>query len=495
MATPASVIIVGSGVFGLGTAYALAQRDVYRDAKITVLERLTFPAPDAASIDSSRIIRPDYADPAYAALMSEAHPHWRGEFGADGRYTEAGLCLTQEDDAVGEDDAAHYYLVKALENVKTKLGLKMGRREDGGQVEMLESSEDVSRVVRSMGGDCGRRGYVNWTSGWADAEAGVRHMRKMVEATGRVIFRTAEVKHLHYSSNAVKAVELVGGEQLRADLIVLATGAWTPKLVDLRGVCSATGQVLAYIDITQEEQDRLASNPTLLCETNGMFIIPPRHLVLKVARHGYGYANPTQIHHPERPDSGEEITVSLPRTKHDDPQLSIPAEGDQACRAYLKKCIPDLANRPWSQTRICWYTDTPSGDWLISYHPKYSNLFLATGGSGHGYKFLPIIGERIVDIISNHERDELGAELRKKWQWPESKKESDHVWTGDWRGGVKGMILEDEFRKGEAEVVGTQASRGRGSSTEAGIAGGKGGDWEISAAQYEAEVKAEESKL
>ncbi|EMC92887.1 hypothetical protein BAUCODRAFT_151280 [Baudoinia panamericana UAMH 10762] len=442
-----SILIVGSGVFGLSTAYALAQRPAFRNTKITLIERLEFPASDASSIDSSRIIRPDYADGAYAALMAEGMPLWRGEFGAEGRYTEAGLCLVTDETADDNDEDAHYYLVRALENVTKRLGLRVGKREAGGQVELMETPEAVQRVMASMGGDCGRRGYVNWTSGWADAEAGVRHMRKLVEATGRVQFRTAEVRRLRFGEDKVEAVELVNGEVLTADLIALATGAWTPKLIDLRGIASATGQILAYLDLTQPEQDRLGSNPTLLCESNGMFIIQPRNRVLKVARHGYGYANPTCIPHPERPESGETITVSLPRTKQDDPYLDIAPEGDKACREYLAKTIPSLADRPWTYTRICWYTDTPKGDWLISYHPKYSNLFVATGGSGHAYKFLPVVGERIVDVIQGVDRDELGKELRAKWAWPSAKWKEDHIWTDDWRGGKKGMVLDEELAR------------------------------------------------
>lgn len=444
---PSSVIIIGSGVFGLSTAYALAKRDDFQDTEITLLERMDFPAPDAASIDSSRIVRPDYADGAYAALMAEGHKYWRGIFGADGRYTEAGLCIVTYGDESGNDDEAKTYMEKAMENVKSRLGLKVGKREEGGQVEPLESAQDVSRVMASMGGECGKEGYVNWTSGWADAEAGMKYMRKLVAQTGVVKFKTAEVKHLHFGDGKVQRVELVSEPSLTADLIVLATGAWTPKLVDLRGVASATGQVLAYLDLTQAEQDRLGNNPTLICEDNGMFIIQPRDRVLKVARHGYGYANPTAIPHPERSDSGESITVSLPRTKQDDPEINIPPEGDKACREYLAKTIPDLADRPWTHTRICWYTDTPKGDWLIDYHPTYSNLLIATGGSGHAYKFLPVVGERIVDVMMGQDRDELGAELRQKWRWPKEKFGEDHVWTSDWRGGRKGMVLDEELAK------------------------------------------------
>src|SRR5689334_22504431 len=80
---PSSILIIGSGVFGLSTALALASRDVFAQSSITVIDRSdpsqpgAFPSPDAASVDTSRIIRADYADPAYAALGDEAQVQWR----------------------------------------------------------------------------------------------------------------------------------------------------------------------------------------------------------------------------------------------------------------------------------------------------------------------------------------------------------------------------------------------------------------------------------
>ena len=442
---PSSILVIGSGVFGLGTAHGLTQRAEFKNTKITLLERLEFPAPDAASIDSSRIVRPDYPDAAYSTLAAQAQKVWRGDFGAEGRYTESGLCIVMDNT---DSDLGREYMNQSLKNVKEKLGLKEGRREDGGQVTVLNDGNDIQNVLRNVEGELGLCGYVNWTSGWAQAEDVMKYLRKLVEAAGRVEFRKAEMKRLLFKNgSSVEGVELTNGERIKADLTILATGAWTPKFIDLRGIASANGQILTYIDLTQEEQDRLGNNPTLLNESNGHFIIQPRNRVLKVARHGYGYANPTTIPHPEHPEFGEKITVSLPWTKQDDPNLGIAPEGYKSCRDFLARCIPSLADRPWTQTRICWYTDTPTSDWLIDYHPKYKGLFVATGGSGHGYKFLPVIGDRIVDVLLGEDRDQLGAELRKKWTWPKEKFRQDHVWTDDWRGGKKGMILEEEMAK------------------------------------------------
>ena len=447
---PSSVLIVGSGVFGLGTAYALAQRADFKDTKITVLDRSDFPAADASSIDSSRIIRADYDTYHYSALCMEALEHWRGEWGEEGRYHQPGLAILIDENAL--DGGRKFQMQQDMQENLQKLGLKIGRKEDGGQVTVLADEKAVKAIAPSLPGAAGQSGYVNWTSGWANAEEGMRYLHRMIVATGRVDFRKAEIDRLIFCDDgtSVEGALLSNGEQIKADLTVLATGAWTPKFVDLRGVASASGQVLAYLDITDEEQAALAHNPTVLNASTGMFLIPPRNNVLKVARHGYGYANFTNIPHPEQVSTLKMIEVSLPRTKQDDPNMQIPKEGQDACREFLGQVLPQMKDRPWTHTRICWYSDTPTGEWLIDHHPKYKGLFVATGGSGHAYKFVPIVGERIVDVILDQPRDDLGKTLKEKWCWPKTKYHSDHIWTDDWRGGRKGMVLDDELRQGQA---------------------------------------------
>ncbi|KAJ3553739.1 hypothetical protein NPX13_g10810 [Xylaria arbuscula] len=162
--------------------------------------------------------------------------------------------------------------------------------------------------------------------------------------------------------------------------------------------------------------------------------------------------------------------VSQPRTHLTDPSLNIPAEGAADLRRALRRMIPWLGERPFEETRLCWYTDTPTGDWIIDYHPGYKNLFVATGGSGHAFKFLPILGEKVVDCL-------LGRRpkaFREKWSWKGGvnggailKKEDEEispetdmlrdglavelsVATEDGsRGGKPGLILADEMEKDE----------------------------------------------
>ncbi|KAF1348146.1 FAD dependent oxidoreductase [Delphinella strobiligena] len=440
---PSSILIVGSGVFGLSTAYSLALNPAYANTSITLIDRLPFPAPDAASIDTSRIVRADYADIAYSALAFEAQEKWRNEWwGANDIYHEPGLAV----------------------------------KSSGGEVEALETNADIRRIFddgplsqaeekrpnHSTDDDnaAGDFGYVNWRSGWADAEKAMRALRAKLEALNRVLFIHGTVARLNFSTDSIKSVTLSDNSTISATLTILATGAWTPTLLDCRGICSATGQILTYMPLTPTEQSQLERNPTLLNESTGLFIIPPRNNVLKIARHGYGYENPTNIPHPERPDSNETITVSIPRTYITHPACPkqqhhyVPPEGLSACRHFLSSVLPSLSSRPFSATRICWYTDTRTGDWIISYHPRYRNLFVATGGSGHAFKFLPVVGDRIVDTIGGVTPEAF----RGKWEWPVRGGE-EQVWSEDWRGGVRGMVLEEEM--GRVKVGGSGRDLGR----------------------------------
>lgn len=58
----------------------------------------------------------------------------------------------------------------------------------------------------------------------------------------------------------------------------------------------------------------------------------------------------------------------------------------------------------------------PTGDFIVTHHPHRTGLFLATGGSGHGFKFLPVLGPHIVDILLRLP----GARFAAKWRWPDA---------------------------------------------------------------------------
>ncbi len=77
--------------------------------------------------------------------------------------------------------------------------------------------------------------------------------------------------------------------------------------------------------------------------------------------------------------------------------------GLQAARAYLAYRFPALKEAPLLEARVCQYENTPDEDFLIDRHPQAANVWLVGGGSGHGFKHGPAVGEHVADLVLGHD--------------------------------------------------------------------------------------------
>ncbi|KAL8998708.1 MAG: hypothetical protein Q9169_002263 [Polycauliona sp. 2 TL-2023] len=488
---PSSILIIGAGVFGLSTALAILSSPLYIDTHLTIvdpdlpdLDRLQSdqstpytPSAHTASIDSSRIIRPDYANPAYSRLAAEAQQAWRSGYGGEDVYHESGL-------AVVAGKSGSEYVEAACRNVEDPWRRTKDRLNGATVVERLNSIRDIRAILgvssshsarseQAEEEELGTTGYINRSSGWANAEGAMRtQMRRLLgyrRDSSQLVLRRVKVNHFLFSPTgneskpSVCGVQLTDSSRLRADLIVLAAGAWTPSLLDLTGRVQSTAQSIAYLPLTSSEAKSLSTMPVLLNLSSGYFVIPPalntaspaaspavlpsthpegvytHHL--KVAGHCHGYLSPTPTIVPT-PFGTINICPSLPSSS------PVPPAALNGLRAFLSTIFgptSPLSSRPFSSSRLCHYTDTPTGDFLVTYHPKYDNLFLCTGGSGHGFKFLPVLGKEALKIMERR-----GGDWQQLWGWKDK-----HV--GEWkadgsRGGKKGEFLEDAMKEeGERE--------------------------------------------
>ncbi|MCJ1399449.1 TATA-box-binding protein [Xylographa trunciseda] len=460
-------------VLSVSTALALLSSPKYAETHITILDSRT-PHPTAphphvnpltASIDSSRLTRADYAVPAYAALAASAQKLWQSGWGGPERYKDSGIAfVAHRDGGPGEK-----YVKHSLENVLAlqkarkinKQGAGEGLEGKESQIEVLADRLAVEKLMKGTEGGHGEWGYVNWGSGWVDAAGAVEEARRKVnelaEQRGGFEWASGSVERLLFSdevdteipptsvaagksARTVTGVLLTDSTRLTAPLVVLAAGAWTPSLLDVRSRVIATGQILSYIQLSPAEAARLADTPVLLNYSTGMFIVPPTpEGVLKIARNGYGYRNPIRISNPEWPGIGEEIEVSIPAPEF----TTMPPEGNAACRAALRELVPWLGERPFVHTRICWYADTPTGDFLVDYVPQYgTSLMVATGGSGHAFKFFPVLGQKIVERLEGR----LSGELGRLWGWGEGLEGFASCEDGS-RGGKRGMVWGEEIQR------------------------------------------------
>ena len=81
-------------------------------------------------------------------------------------------------------------------------------------------------------------------------------------------------------------------------------------------------------------------------------------------------------------------------------------------REYLAFRFPALKNAPLIESRVCQYEQTPDGNFILDRHPSKENVWLLGGGSGHGFKRGPAIGEMLSDLILKEKNREPDAIFR-----------------------------------------------------------------------------------
>ncbi|BCS26303.1 uncharacterized protein APUU_51014A [Aspergillus puulaauensis] len=85
----------------------------------------------------------------------------------------------------------------------------------------------------------------------------------------------------------------------------------------------------------------------------------------------------------------------------------LPEDADKHLRDGLRQPVPQFGDRPWRRRRVCWDSDVPEGDSIAESHPNLQGLFIATGGSGHAFRFAAVLGRYIADRFENKESEEL----------------------------------------------------------------------------------------
>ena len=89
------------------------------------------------------------------------------------------------------------------------------------------------------------------------------------------------------------------------------------------------------------------------------------------------------------------------RVNANDPRTLPPGE-EERYRTFLRDTFPRLADAPLHSTRVCLYCDTFDGAFWIDHDPEHPNLIIAAGDSGHAFKFTPVMGEIIADVVEGN---------------------------------------------------------------------------------------------
>ena len=362
MTAQQSVVIAGAGIFGLSAALELRSRGY----AVTVVDPGPVPHPLAASNDVSRMIRMDYGDDTlYSDLGAEAIEGWHLWNERRGRplYHEVGfLVLTSLPMEPGAVERQSFDVLTAA----------------GWPLQLL-NAETVAERYPAWNSGHYSDGYFNPRGGWGEAGETVSFLASEVAAAGVEIRTGFESDAILQESGRAVGLRSVDGVEVEADAVVVAAGVWTPRLLpELADMMSPVAQTLIYLRPTLPDRFRAPHFPPWGADIprTGWYGFPANaEGVVKLANHGPGRL-----------------------VDADDPRDADPAVVKSG-REFLSLSVPELANAPLAGSRACFYNDTWDGDFYITRHPEIEGLVVATGGSGHAFKFTPALGRITADVL------------------------------------------------------------------------------------------------
>lgn len=370
-----SVVIVGAGIFGVTASIELRQRG----HQVTLLDPGPLPHPLAASTDISKVVRMEYGDDEdYTALAERAIGGWRewnAEFGVE-LYHETGvLYLRHKRPARGHFEFDSFQVTK--------------RR--GHRTERV-SQEDVRGRFPAFNADHLKYVYFNPEGGYAESARVVARLLEKARSVGVELLEGTKFEKLDEADGSVKGVVTSDGRHVQAEQVVIAVGAWTPSVLPFtQKVFKAVGQPVFHLKPRNPEAYQAERFPVFLVSSStGYYGFPVnRDGVVKIANHGPG----REMH----PDAPERV---------------VTADEEASLRDFLKSSIPDLADAPIVYTRVCLYCDTRDENFWIAPDPEREGLIVATGDSGHAFKFAPVLGSLISDAVERNPNP-----LLEKFRW------------------------------------------------------------------------------
>lgn len=372
--SPRTVVVVGAGVFGCTAALELAARGW----AVTLVDRSTTPHPDASSTDVSKVVRMDYgADVFYHELGDESidgWERWNAEWDTPLYHPEGFLVLSSTPMRPGSFEYESH-------RVLTERGHEPPRI----------SSTHLARRHPAWNADSYVDGYHSTRGGWAESGAVVDRLGRECERAG-VRRAIAAVRSLESSGSRVTGVRTAEDEVISGDVVLVCAGAWTPHLLPwLSPVMKTVAQPVLHFSVDDPDAFRSPAFPPFAAETalTGWYGFPAtRDGHVKLGHHSDG-----TVCHPEARGDVSEEHIALARN-------------------FLRQAIPSLAEAPVVTSRVCLYCDTVDGDLFIASDPGRDGVVVATGGSGHGFKFAPMLGPIIADAVEGKQNRWL-----ERFQW------------------------------------------------------------------------------
>lgn len=358
------IVIVGAGIVGLSTAYALLKQGMKH---VTVLEQAAVDHRRGTSHGLSRLLRFEYGpDLLYSEMVQRSLQHWRMLERISQRllYTPTNLLVLGNE---GDNFTQPSYQIL---------------REMGLPVERLSRQTCKQRYPQFDTHD-----YTMFTQ---NTEAGILHashclqtLKDLILDLGGTICEAQQVTHINFdSAHAPIRLFFSDATSIQADRVVLAVGPWVHHLLgDIYLPIRITRQYLLYYAKLPVHSFGLHNFPAFLSEELYGF---PIHSTcgygpgwLKVASHTFG----ATIDPDDVPRIDQRVIADIEHSVYD--------------------LLPMLRHAELAHIDTCMYDVSPDEGFILDYLPYNPRVVFATGLTGHGFKFGPLLGELLSSLVRN----------------------------------------------------------------------------------------------
>ncbi len=357
-----SIAVVGAGAFGGWTALYLLRQGF----KVTLVDAWGAGNSRSSSGDETRVIRSTYgANELYFDLNVRALELWKENqiaFSKKLFHNTGVLWFCYEDETPLVDDSIpftkkHNMLYDRLTNVELQKRFPIVNTDSihhtffdpyGGYLKARESCMAVFDAYIKEGGN------------FIQAKASPGKIR----------------------NGKTENILLSNGETLTTDTFIFACGSWLGKLFPevLGNVITCTKQEVYYFGVPSDHALAFENFPAWVDVDGKNFY--------------YGIAG--------NANRGFKIGVDIRGESFN------PSHGDRTmdpevlakARAFIGYRFPQLKNAPVLESRVCPYENSPDGNFIFDLHPETDNLLFLGGGSGHGFKHGPALGELVTNVLS-----------------------------------------------------------------------------------------------
>ncbi|KAF4967955.1 hypothetical protein FSARC_4582 [Fusarium sarcochroum] len=434
------IIIVGAGIFGLSTAIHLAQRNY---TNVTVFDKQPYEKTlysytegcDAASADINKILRSAYGSQTeYLHLSAEslkAWNEWNAELKRGGSAVPPGMT---SNDVVWVNNG--FLSLTDGSTLPAFERATVDNMEAAGYpgTQLINNEEDHLRIATQKGKAAQMNpftkkalGVLDTTGGYAVADKACRFALHKAKSLGvnfildPIAGRLTSV--IQDSNGKVTGIRTADGKSHTSSTTIIAAGGWTPTLVpSLDNLAETTAGSVIILKIPESSPLRKRFSPENFPSYSfkmqdgaegGIYGFPvDENGYLKIGYRGTKYTNP------KVQSDGRERSQPITRWTEDERITKIPEQALKVFRRFLDEYLPELGAEGidiWL-TRLCWYNDSFDNHYVIDHVPGHEGLVVATAGSGHAFKYLPNIGNWVVDILEGKDLDRPAV---KAWRWRE----------------------------------------------------------------------------